>query len=104
MLISKKDGGVCPCVDYRKVNELVRPDGFPLSRIQDGFDAVAGAKLFNTFDLTNGYFQILLKEEDIPKSAFVCKYDHFEMTRMPFGLNNVASTFQRTMEMALQGL
>ena len=56
------------------------------------------------FDLTSGYFQIPLKEEDIPKSAFVCKYGHFKMTRMPFGLNNSASTFQRTMEMALQGL
>ena len=104
MLVSKKDGGVRPCVDYRKVNELVKPDGFPLPRIQDCLDAVAGAKLFSTFDLTSGYFQIPLKEEDIPKSAFVCKYGHFEMTRMPFGLKNAASTFQRTMEMALQGM
>ena len=50
------------------------------------------------------FFQIPVKESDIPKTAFVCKYGHYEMIRMPFGLNNAASTFQRTMEMALQGL
>ena len=104
VLVHKKDGGVRPCVDYRKVNELVKPDGFPLPRIQDCLDAVTGSKWFSTFDLTSGYFQIPLKEADIPKSAFVCKYGHFEMLRMPFGLNNAASTFQRTMELALQGL
>ena len=101
VLVKKKDGGVRPCVDYRKVNELVKPDGFPLPRIQDCLDAVAGAELFSTFDLTSGYFQIPLLEESIPKSVFVCKYGHYEMTRMPFGLNNAASTFQRTMELAL---
>ena len=104
VLVKKKDGGVRPCVDYRKVNELVKPDGFPLPRIQDSLDAVAGAELFSTFDLASGYFQIPLLEEDIPKSAFVCKYGHYEMTRMPFGLNNAASTFQRTMELALTNL
>ena len=103
-LVSKKDGGVRLCVDYRKVNELVKPDGFPLPRIQDCLDAVAGSKWFSTFDLTSGYYQVPLKEDDIPKSAFVCKYGHYEMTRMPFGLNSAASTFQRTMELALQGL
>ena len=104
VLVKMKDGGVRPCVDYCKVNELVKPDGFPLPRIQDCLDAVAGSKLFSTFNLTSGYFRIPLKREDIPKSAFVCKYGHFEMTRMPFGLNNAALTFQRTLEMALQGL
>ena len=91
-------------MDYRKVNELVKPDGFPLPRVQDCLDTVAGSKWFSTFDLTSGYYQVPLKEEDIPKSAFVCKYGHYEMTRMPFGLNSAASTFQRTMELALQGL
>ena len=101
VLVKKMDGGVRPCVDYRKVNELVKHHGFPLPRIQDYLNAVAGSQLFSTFDITSGYCQIPPKEEEIPKSVFVCKYGHFEMTRMPFGLNNAASTFQLTMEMAL---
>ena len=72
--------------------------------MQDCLDAVAGSKWFITFDLTSGYYQIPLKKEDIPKSAFVYKYGQCEMTRMPFGLNNAESTFQCTMELALQGL
>jgi hypothetical protein len=104
VLVRKKSGAVRPCVDYRKVNGLIKQDGFPLPRIQDCLDAVSGSSLFSSFDLTSGYFQIPLKPEDIPKSAFVSKYGQYEMTRMPFGLSNSASTFQRTMELALQGL
>ena len=59
VLVSKKDGGVRPCVDYRKVNELVKPDGFPLPRVQDCLDAMAGSSYFSTFDLTSGFFQFL---------------------------------------------
>ena len=104
VLVRKKSGAVRPCLDYRKLNELVRPDGFPMPRVQDCLDAVSGSTLFSTFDLTSGYFQIPLKTEDIKKTAFVCKFGQYEMTRMPFGFNNAASTFQRTMELVLQGL
>ena len=104
VFVRKKSGAVRPCVDYRKVNALVKPDGFPLPRIQDCLDAVGGMSLFSSFDLTSGYFQIPLKKDDVPKSAFTCKYGLFEMTRMPFGLNNSCGTFQRTMELVLQGL
>ena len=104
VFVRKKSGAVRPCIDYRKVNALVKPDGFPLPRIQDCLDAVGGMTLFSSFDLTSGYFQIPLKKEDIPKTAFTCKYGLYEMTRMPFGLNNSSGTFQRTMELALQGL
>jgi len=104
VLVKKKSGAIRPCIDYRRVNALVKQDGFPLPRVQDCLDAVSGSAFFSSLDLTSGYFQIPLKKEDVPKSAFCCKFGHFEMTRMPFGLNNASSTFQRTMELALQGL
>ena len=65
---------------------------------------MAGSELFSIFDLTSGYFQIPLLEQDIPKSAFMCKEGHYEMTCMPFGLNNAASTIQWTMELPLSNL
>ena len=104
VLVKKKNGGIRPCVDYRRLNALVRPEGFPMPRIQDCLDAVAGATLFSVFDLTNGYFQIPLKKEDIPKSSFVTKYGQYEFKTMPFGLNSASSTFQRTMELVMAGL
>ena len=48
VLVTKKDGGVRPCVDYRKLNQLVKPGGFPLPRIQDCLDSVEGSSLSST--------------------------------------------------------
>lgn len=73
-------------------------------RIQDCLDSVAWATMFSTLDLTAGYHQVRVKAEDIPKTAFVTKYGHFEYKTMPFWLTNAPGTFQRVMEMALNGL
>ena len=64
-------------------------DVFPLPRNQDCLDAVTGACLFSTFDLTSGYHQVPVKESDKHKTAFVTKYGLFEYQTMPFGLKLV---------------
>ena len=92
----KKNGKVRPCIDYRKVNEVTKNDVFPLPRIQDCLDAVSGATIFSTFDLTSRYHQVPVKETDIPKTAFTTKYCLWEYLTLPMGLKGSAQTFQRT--------
>ena len=104
VLVAKKNGSVRVCVDYRRVNDLTKKDAFPLPKISDCLDAVSGSVYFSTLDLTSGYNQVPVAEEDIPKTAFVTKYGLFECPYMPFGLSNAPATFQRVMELALQGL
>ncbi len=104
VLVRKRDGTVRPCVDYRAVNAVTKKDAFPLPRTEDCLDAVAGATIFSTMDITSAYNQIPVRPEDIPKTAFVSKYGLFEYRTMAFGLTNAPATFQRLMEVALAGL
>lgn len=77
---------------------------YNLPRVQDCLDTVRGSIYFSTFDLTSGYHQVPVKEEDIPKTAFITKYGLYEFTTMPMGLSTACATFQRLMELILQGL
>ena len=53
-LVRKKDGSVRPCVDYRRLNKVTRPDAFPVPKVDECIDAISGSKLFSTVDLTCG--------------------------------------------------
>lgn len=104
VLVRKKDNTVRWCIDYRKLNDVTRKDAYPLPRIDTCLDCLSSAKIFSTLDLQSEYWQLEVSEKDRPKTAFVTKYGPFEYRKMPFGLCNAPSTFERCMELILKGL
>ena len=91
--VAKKDGSLRLVTDYRALNEVTIKNRYPLPLIDDLFDALGGAAVFSKIDLTAGYNQIRIKEEDIPKTAFRTKYGSYECVVLNFGMTNAPSTF-----------
>jgi hypothetical protein len=72
------------CVDYRALNSITIKNRCTIPRIDDLLDAVSGSKYFTSLDLTSGYHQILISEEDRLKTAFRTPFGHFQLKVLRF--------------------
>src|SRR3954465_543009 len=85
------------CVDYRPLNLATIKNKYPLPRINDLYDQLAGSSVFSKMDLRLGYHQIKIRNEDIPKTAFTTRYGLYEYTVMSFRLTNAPAYFMNLM-------
>uniref|UniRef100_A0A3B3DXT9 Gypsy retrotransposon integrase-like protein 1 n=1 Tax=Oryzias melastigma TaxID=30732 RepID=A0A3B3DXT9_ORYME len=98
VVVRKRNNDVRLCIDYRKLNLQTVKDAYALPKLEDTFSALTGSKWFTVLDLKSGYYQIEVEENDKPKTAFVTPLGFWEFNRMPQGITNAPSTFQRLME------
>ena len=82
-------------MDFIDLNNACPKDSFPLPRIDQLVDSTIGHKLLTFMDAFLGYNQILMKEEDQEKTAFVTSQGLYFYKVMPFGLKNVGTNYQR---------
>ena len=104
VVVKKKDNTNRICVDYRKLNKLTVFDPEPMPTAEHLFQKLNGDKYFTRIDLSKGYWQISIPEEDIPKTAFVTPDGSYEFLKMPFGMINSAATLKRAMKKLLHGM
>ncbi|RDB15235.1 hypothetical protein Hypma_004746 [Hypsizygus marmoreus] len=101
VVIAYRNGKPRFCVDYRKLNAATIPDEFPIPRQAEILSSLSGAQVLSSLDALAGFTQLEMAPEDIEKTAFRTHRGLFQFRRMPFGLRNGPSIFQRVMQSIL---
>lgn len=97
VLVWKKSGDLRLCTDFRWLNARTIKDAHPLPHQADALAALGGNAFFSTMDLTSGYYNVEVHEDDRKFTAFTSPFGLYEYNRLPQGLCNSPATFMRMM-------
>ena len=104
VIVKKKDSGDRFCTDFRMLNDqTVIPFVAPAS-ITEILSSLHGCRYFTTLDLTSGYYQCGIAEEDQQKTAFRTHQSQYCYLKLAMGLSGAVATFTALMNKVLKGL
>ncbi|GJT07609.1 reverse transcriptase domain-containing protein [Tanacetum coccineum] len=102
VMVKKHDGTWQMCVDFKDLNNTCPKDCYPLLEIDWKVESLCGYPFKCFLDAYKGYHQIKMAKEDEEKTAFITSQGIFCYSKMPFGLKNDGSTYQRLVDKAFQ--
>ncbi|MBW0463775.1 hypothetical protein O181_003490 [Austropuccinia psidii MF-1] len=98
VLIIWNDGKSRMCGDLRSLNNYTKADRYPIPRIPHALDKLEKAKYITKMDCMKGFHQNGVKTNSMMLLRIICHLGVYEYTRMPFGIKNAPSHFQRMMD------
>jgi hypothetical protein len=98
VIVKKHDGTLRLCIDFRPLNKVTVPDPYPLPVIDAMLRRMSRAKYFSSVDIASAFWQVPMHTHDKKYTGFMTPNGKYEWLRMPFGLKNASSTFQRLMD------
>ena len=104
-LADKPGGGVRPCTDFRKLNEMTVADAYPLPLLRDFTDKIHQAKVFSVIDIRSAFFNIPIHPDHRYKTTTLSPWGRaFRYNRLAFGLTSGPASWQKLLEVTLTGI
>ena len=103
--VAKKDGSLRMCADFKvHVNNSIKSDSYPLPTIESIFAGLENSKKFAKLDLKEAYWQVPLDKAARTICMINTTKGLYQFNRLPKGMKNSSSIFQRVMEKILKDL
>ena len=99
--VRKPDKSLRLCIDYREINKVTPLDRHIIPTLPQILDKIGHASVLSKVDLTSGFHQIPVHPDSRDFTTFLSPKGKYRFVRMPFGMKNAPSHFQRTMERVL---
>src|SRR5699024_9289140 len=100
-MVMKKTGEWRVVFDYRKVNQQMIPDNYPIPNVSTLLQRAAGYGIYTCLDLNWGFWNVPIAESSKKYTAFVSPFGLYEYNVIPFGVKNSPGEFQRAMDKVL---
>ena len=92
-------GDICLCMDFRRVNKLMKEPTFIIPLLKEMLGRLVGLKIFSELDLVNAYHQVNLDEDSYLLTGFIIPGSGAACWRVLFfGPKGAVTHFQKVVE------